>query len=218
MKRVLETALALLVTTGRAAAQDVPALPPPEAVGVIVASSPARSVAVLRSSGRTRVVAVGETAFGARVVAVAPGAVTVEWSGAVTELRLTAAGLDSPPLAPPVPSAALAPPPAGSREMSRAELQRRISSEATRLVGETTLVPVWDAGKVAGFTISRVPENSILSESGIEAGDVLTHVNGTPIDSLATLVGLWPRLQSENVVEADLVRNGQPVHLSITLK
>jgi general secretion pathway protein C len=217
MKRVLETALALLVTTGRAAAQDVPALPPPEAVGVIVASSPARSVAVLRSSGRTRVVAVGESAFGARVVAVAPGAVTVEWSGTTTELRLTSGGLDAAP--PPAPVAtAVAPAPGGTREMSRAELQRRISSEATRIVGETTLVPVWDAGKVAGFTISRVPENSILSESGIEAGDVLTHVNGTPIDSLATLVGLWPRLQSENVVEADLVRNGQPVHLSITLK
>ena len=49
-------------------------------------------------------------------------------------------------------------------------------------------------------------------------GDVLTEVNGVPIDSLATLIGLWPRLQTESAVHAVVLRNGQPVTLSVTLR
>jgi len=142
---------------------------------------------------------------------------TVDVGGRESELRLqvgaaTLAVADTPAAEPSTPPAT------GGREMDRAELQRRLATEATRIVAETTLLPVWDAGRVAGFTISRVPEGTVLSEAGIEAGDVLTHVNDVPIDSLATLVGLWPRLQSATTVQADLVRGGQPLRLQIKLK
>ena len=37
-------------------------------------------------------------------------------------------------------------------------------------------------------------------------------------DSLPTLISLWPRLQNEKQIQAVVMRNGQPVTLSITLK
>ena len=40
---------------------------------------------------------------------------------------------------------------------------------------------------MAGFTLTRVPENSLLTEAGLRAGDVLTQINDIPIDSMATL-------------------------------
>jgi general secretion pathway protein C len=216
LRRLVPALLAVSFGVPGLAQEVAPA--PLEAVGMIVAAAPGRSVAVLRAGGRTRVAAAGETVFGARVVSVEAGAIVLDVEGREVVLRLGAAPppavVDAPAAAPPGAAGAAG----GTREMMREELQRRIATEAPRILAETTMVPVWNQGRVAGFTISRVPENSVLSDAGVEPGDILTHVNGTPIESLATLVGLWPRLQSESVVEADLVRDGQPLHLSITLK
>ena len=79
------------------------------------------------------------------------------------------------------------------RAMERREVERRLGEESGRILAETTLVPAMDEGRVAGFTISRMPDSTVLSDAGLRAGDVLTEVNGVPIDSLATLIGLWPR-------------------------
>ena len=204
--------LLFTIAAGGVSAQDVPVL-----AGVVVSPDPARSVAVLRSGERTRIVLAGETAFGARVVRVAADSVQVEIDGAVHELRLAAGPPTSDP-APPITDVASPAPGTAPREYERAELQRRIASEAARILAETTLVPVWDAGQVAGFTLSRVPEGTVLSDAGLQPGDVLTHVNGTPVDSLATLVALWPRLQGAAGVQADLLRGGQPIRIDIKLK
>ena len=102
--------------------------------------------------------------------------------------------------------------------MERREIERRLGEESGRILAETTLVPAMDAGRVAGFTITRMPDSTLLTDAGLRAGDVLTEVNGVPIDSLATLIGLWPRLQTESAVRAVVLRNGQPVSLSVTLR
>ena len=47
---------------------------------------------------------------------------------------------------------------------------------------------------------------------------MLTHLNDVPIDSLATLIGLWPRLQTESSVRAQVVRGGLPLTLSVQLR
>jgi S1-C subfamily serine protease len=75
-----------------------------------------------------------------------------------------------------------------------------------------------DGGRVNGFAITRMPEGTLLSDAGLRPGDVVTEVNGVPIDSLATLVGLWPRMQTESSLRAVVLRNGQPVSLSVTLR
>ena len=48
--------------------------------------------------------------------------------------------------------------------------------------------------------------------------DCVTQVNDTPIDSMATLIGLWPRLQGASTVSAVVLRNGQPVTLTVSLR
>ena len=47
---------------------------------------------------------------------------------------------------------------------------------------------------------------------------MITRINGTEIDGMATLVGLWPRLQSASELRAVVVRNGQPVSLVVSLR
>ena len=190
---------------------------PPDlaAVGIVASRNPSRSVALLRSGGRTRVVGVGETAFGGRVAAITAGVVVVDFDGRRVELRLSA---DAPPPVAVARATPKAEADANARVLQRRDVERRLGEEAPRILAETTLMPALDAGRVAGFTLTRVPENSLLTDAGLRAGDVLTQVNDTPIDSMATLIALWPRLQNESTLRAIVLRNGQPVSLTVSLR
>jgi type II secretion system protein C len=196
--------------------------PPPDlqAVGVVVSSDPLRSVAMLRSGSRTRLVAVGETAFGGRVALVGYESVTLDFDGRKVELHLTTGVARATPPAPR--AVAAAPPqesaPPGALSMERREVERRLTQEVPRILTETTAVPVMDEGRVAGLALTRIPESSLLTDAGLHAGDVLTEVNGTAVDSLATLMAPYPKLQSEHELQAVVLRNGQPVHLTVTLR
>jgi general secretion pathway protein C len=192
---------------------------PPDlsAVGVVVTARPERAVAVLRSQGQTRVVQVGENAFGGTLVSVAADGVAMDYGGERVQLRVRAG--DATRAAAAVPSGAREDPSSPAREMARAEVQRRIAEETPRILSETAIAPVSDAGHVVGFAITKLPAGaSVLADAGLKAGDVLTQINGTPIDSLPTLISLWPRLQNEKDIRAVVLRDGQPVTLSITLR
>jgi type II secretion system protein C len=187
------------------------ATPPLTALGIVVASTPEHSVAILSSGGRTRVVGIGETAFGGKVAAITPQGVSLEY-GSDRVLVPLAGG------APPQGAVAQAIPPAGGAlTLSRNDLERRLGSEIPRILAETALSPVSD-GPVRGVALTRLPEGSLLTDAGLRAGDILTEVNGTRIDSLAALLALYPRLQTETEVRAIVLRNGQPISLSLHLR
>ena len=208
------------VTTAQGGAASASAI---EVVGIVRSPVAGRSVAMLRSSGRTRVLAVGETAFGAHLQAIGTETVTLELDGRPLELRL--ARLPSAPPAPPppaaTPAAASLPPedPATpAREMDRRQVQMRLGEEMPRILADTAIAPVMEDGRVVGVQLTRVPEGSLLTDAGLRAGDVLTRINGTQIDGLATLIGLWPRLQNASELQAVVLRSGQPFSLRIALR
>jgi type II secretion system protein C len=190
---------------------------PPDlsAVGTVVGAQPERSVAVLRASGRSRVVGVGDAAFGGRVSAIETGRVLLDFDGETVELRLPQAQAAPSAPAKRVETAAADP---ATLTIERRELERRLASETSRILAETTLIPVQSGSQVTGFTLSRIPEGTVLSDAGLQAGDVLTQVNDVPIDSLATLVGLYGRLQTETSVRAVVLRGGVPVTLTLQLR
>ena len=191
--------------------------------GVVLSTSSARSTAILTSGGRTRVVCVGDTAFGGRVVSVSAEAVTLDFDGERRVLRLPNAALATgrPTPAPRPAAAASGPaedPETPARSMERVELQRRLGDEIPRILAETAVVPVLEDGRVKGVQLARLPEGSLLTDAGLRVGDVITQINGTEIDGMAALVGLWPRLQTASELRAVVVRNGQPVSLLVSLR
>ncbi len=183
--------------------------------GVVLARS-GRHSATLVADGRTRSVVVGDRAFGCEVSSIRADAAEIVCAGARRTLRLQIAK-------PPVNAAGAAPlatpvEPESDLTLTRVELEARLDREMSRLMTETTLIPVTSRGQVAGFTLSRIPAGTILETLGLKAGDVLVSVNETPIDSFTTLVGLWPRLQSTGAVRAQILRDGKPVDISVSIK
>jgi len=135
-------------------------------------------------------------------------------------IRLMAVASAPPPIAPPRPHPSGAPgdPATPARALEKREVERRLGGEIPRILAETTVVPVMQDGQVTGLALTRIPEGTLLVEAGLRAGDVLTEVNDTRIDGMATLIGLWPRLQNASELRAVVLRNGQPVSLSLTLR
>ena len=102
--------------------------------------------------------------------------------------------------------------------MERAAVEKRLADEIPRILAETAVMPVMEDGRVAGVQLSRIPEGSLLTDAGLRAGDVIRQINGTDIDGMGTLVGLWPRLQSATELRAVVVRDGQPVSIVVSLR
>jgi type II secretion system protein C len=210
-------------------AASTPTAPPDlELVGVVL--SAVRPVALLRSGARSRVAAVGESAFGGRVVSVAPGLATLDYGGQRVELRLTTrerAASRSP--AKPQPQAAQGASQAPAAEaldaetrsirvMKRADVDKRLANEIPRILAETSLIPVRRDGRVVGLTLSRIPEGSLLLDAGLHAGDTLTRINGTDIDGMGSLIGLWTRLQFATDLQAHVLRQGEPFTVEVQLR
>jgi type II secretion system protein C len=194
--------------------------------GVVVGHTPGRSSAILTSGGRTRTVGVGESAFGGRLVSVGADGVELEFGGERVAVRLptaaAATALPHPPAATARPSLPAGAPPEDpetpAREMNRVEVQRRLGEEIPRILAETAVAPVMEEGRVVGVQVTRLPEGSLLTDAGLRTGDVLTRINDTDIDGMATLIGLWPRLQSASELRATVLRNGQPFSLLVSLR
>lgn len=187
------------------------------AAGVVLTGTPERSVAILRGQGQSRVVRVGETAFGGKVVAIAADVVTLDYDGQRLEVRVRGGGR----LASGTPSRpANEDPRSPSRTMMRAEVQRRIGDEQARILSETAIAPVsGQNGQIQGFAITKLPAGgSLLADVGLQPGDVITEINGIAVDSLPTLISLWPRLQNESQIRATVLRDGQPVTISVALR
>jgi type II secretion system protein C len=228
--------LLLLAASSAAASTSVPGADEVSVVGVVVAAQPKGSAAVLRSHSQTRVVGVGESAFGGRVAAIGYESVAMDFAGTRVDVRVRAvkgAGATTPAISSAASSAAGSSPlrtagtPAASssntadtsKTMSRDEVQRRIGNEASRILAETAVAPAMTDGKIGGLTLTRLPNGStLLSDVGLQVGDTLTQINGTPVDGIPTLMGLWNRLQGEKQIQATVLRGGQPVTLTVNLR
>ena len=177
-------------------------------------------MAVLVSEGRTRVVSVGDTVFGGRVLAVSRNGVLLVFGGERMDVPVRSTG--PAPVMPGTAAVAAAPEPAPEdrppQVMKREEVQRRLGEEMNRILSETAIRPVTEDGRVVGVRLTRVAQDSLLTDAGLRSGDVLTNINGTEIDGMATLISLWPRLQGATSLQAKGLRDGRPLSISLNLQ
>ncbi|MEX1364959.1 MAG: type II secretion system protein GspC [Nannocystaceae bacterium] len=73
-----------------------------------------------------------------------------------------------------------------------------------------------------GFRLSRVKSGTVPKLLGLRSGDVITGINGQPLDSLDGAMKLYTKLRSASNLNVDLVRNRggerQQLRLDITIQ
>lgn len=183
--------------------------------GVIVAENPADSVALVRraEAGRAQILRLGQELHGYVLIEVAKGFVRLQ--GPDSELRLILPGA-RPPAEP-----AEAQPATESedsewirrafpREASRARLEKEIPV----ILSETDLTPRVEDGEVRGLSVSRLPDGTLLSESGLLPGDLLVSINGEPLVGVDALWELIARLAGQDELRIVIRRRGEVLKLA----
>jgi type II secretion system protein C len=208
--------------------------------GVIVAANPANSVALLRRVGAKRgePLLLGEQYAGYVLVEVRRDSVLLE--GAHGRLRLTvgvdaeksttlieaeASSDEEPPAKGPTVARvtgehAPQPDPADGwirRSISRVEANEKLVEDMPAILNHTALVPRVQDGEVRGLVVGRMPGGTLLSEAGIQPGDVLVSINGEPLRGLEALWEVLSRLRGATEIRLLVDRGGETLRLAYEL-
>lgn len=74
-----------------------------------------------------------------------------------------------------------------------------------------------DDGKPLGLTATNIGAIPYASQFGFREGDIITRVNGIPIESEAQIMGLIPQFQNVRRFQVEVLRNGRTVTIPINV-
>lgn len=100
--------------------------------------------------------------------------------------------------------------PSPARSLSR-QVVDRLLTNPQELLRQAQLFPAMVGGKLTGFRAQWVKEGSVAAGLGLQAGDLITRVNGVSLDSLDRAIGLLSLLGTTRRFEVELERSGQRV-------
>ncbi len=189
--------------------------------GVIVAENPSHSIALVRRSegGRAVPLRIGQQYYGYVLVAVGDRSALFDSVRGELRLHVGAEGDGA--------TALTSEPPRESpkqekdgwvyRDVSRVEARARLEKELPVILSETELSPHVDNGEILGLEIRRLPDGTLLSESGLLPGDILRSINGEPLRGLDSLWDLLARLRDADELRVVVERRGEVLRLAYAL-
>lgn len=79
--------------------------------------------------------------------------------------------------------------------------------------------PILDDGKIAGVRVSAANgDAALVARLGLRPSDIVTAVNGVPVDSVARGQQILESLRNANSVRVTVTRDGNPAELTVQLK
>ncbi len=196
--------------------------------GVIVAENPAHSIALVRWSGvsRAQPLRLGQEYYGYVLVAVEDGSALLDSIRGALRLHVDGSAKARTTGPTPAGPAGAANEPAGAaneddgwvfRHVSRAEASARLKKEMPVILSETELSPRVVDGEILGLELRRLPDGTLLSETGLLPGDLLRSINGEPLRGLDSLWDLLARLRDAHELRVVLERRGQLLRFAYVL-
>jgi general secretion pathway protein C len=199
--------------------QDPANAPPSTAnlvlAGTIATQDPKRGVAIISDGGPSRVYSVGDTVGGASVHSVYLDHIVLDRGGSLETLVL-------PRL---LQSAARGQPPARAggadpRTVAAVENIRRLVQQDPGILGEVMrTVASYDskAGKLRGFRAYPGRNRLAFSRLGLRPGDLVTAVNGTPLDDPQRSQEVFNTIQSSDRATVTIERGGQKEEITLNI-
>ena len=94
----------------------------------------------------------------------------------------------------------------------------RLRQNPAELMKRVQIVPVLDGGKLSGVRLSTGTDVALLNQIGLQPGDVVTSINGTPIDSIERGQQIMSSLGNASSVRATVLRQGKPTEVTVGLR
>lgn len=184
--------------------------------GTIATQDPRRGVAIISDGGPSKVYSVGDSVGGARLHSVYMDRVLLDRGGALESLTLPRP-LEGHAVAAPRPTGVFG---GNARVATVAEnLRRRVQQDPGFLNEIMRTVPSYDnrAGKLRGFRAYPGRNRIIFSRLGLKPGDLVTAINGTPLDDPQHSQEVLNTIQNSDHATLTIDRAGQRQDITLNL-
>ncbi|MBV6417468.1 MAG: hypothetical protein CMLOHMNK_02186 [Steroidobacteraceae bacterium] len=187
--------------------------------GVIANTDPQTGIAIIGETAATAKVAmVGDTVpGGAKLHAVYPDRVVLERAGALESLLLP----QQSTLAAAAPAASLSAQPARAPTAGDAQIldrMRKLIESDPGIVSDVMRPqPVFAEGKQRGFRVYPGRNRAAFSRLGLRPGDLVTAINGTPLDDPARSNEIFRTLGSSAEARVTVMRSGRQQELTLNM-
>ena len=184
--------------------------------GLLATDDPKEGMAIIGESAQAaKVIAVGQQVpGGAQLHSVYNDRAIIDRSGALESLYLPRR------TGGPAPMAAAPPPPPQGAESNEAmvERMRRLVSEDPGLIGQVMRPqPVFAGGKMRGFRLYPGSNRQAFARMGLRPGDLVTAINGTPLDDKDRAQEIFNTLGSSADARVTVTRNGRQQDLVLNI-
>ncbi len=205
--------------------------------GTLADADPRTGIAVIADeAGSERAWRVGEQiTTGVTLAAVHADRVVLLHEGVEEELRLIRDELSAPAAGSAQPGAPLrntapgmpvgttppitfTPPQAGAAGSNWQQTMDRIGASPETLAKRIQVVPVIDDGKIAGVRIATSGDAALMAQLGLRPSDIVTAVNGLPVDSVARGQQILESLNDATDVRVTVTRDGRPTQITVKLR
>lgn len=102
--------------------------------------------------------------------------------------------------------------------MSKDYKARLLGPEFTKVLQDAKASPNLVGGKLRGFVLNRIRENSIYQKAGLQNKDVVEEINGIMLTDTAQTIKLLNSLRNEDEIEMRIVRGGKPINFVVSVK
>ena len=208
------------VATAEPAAQDPANAPLSSAnlvlAGTIATQDPKRGIAIISSGGPAKVYSVGDNVNGASLYSVYLDRVVLDRGGSLETLllpRLIAGNRAAPRMSRRIGGA-------DPRTVEAVENVRRMVQQDPGILDQVMrAVPSYDnaAGKLRGFRAYPGRNRAIFSKLGLQPGDLVTAINGQPLDDPQHSQEVFNTIQSSNTVSVTVERGGQRQDITLNI-
>jgi len=180
--------------------------------GLLATSDPKEGMAIIGETAATaKVVPVGKPVpGGAMLHSVYTDRAVLDRNGTLESLllqRRSAGGFAPPP-----------PPVAAAGNDGTLDRMRKLVSDDPGVIGQVLRPqPVFAGGKMKGFRVYPGSNRQAFARIGLRAGDLVTAINGTPLDDKDRAQEIFSTLNSSTDARVSITRNGRQQELVLNM-
>ena len=184
--------------------------------GVLASDDPKQGMAIIGESAQAaKVVAVGQQVpGGAQLHSVYSDRAVIDRSGTLESVFLprqsAGSAVAGPP--PPMPTAA-----AGGNEAMIERMRKLVNDDPGLLSQVMRPQPVFAGGEMKGFRVYPGANRQAFSRMGLRAGDMVTAINGTPLNDKDRAQEIFGTLGSSTDARVTITRNGRQQELVLNI-
>jgi membrane-associated protease RseP (regulator of RpoE activity) len=102
--------------------------------------------------------------------------------------------------------------------MTQAFRDNLLKNELGKVLMQATALPYIEGNEIKGFSLTEIIEDSIYQHAGFQVNDIITSINGVPLNDVSSTVRLLNSLKTATQVEIEIRRDGRSMSLSASIE